>query len=259
MSWFSDAAAGIVGDWIGYEVSGHYNRDAMDYQHRLNKEMYQNRYQWTVEDLRKAGLNPILATGGLASSGASVGLPSVSSGNVSNAMAAHRKMSEIDKANIEIGKENAAANSKNADTNAKTGASTVALNKSTEAVNNAREATEKATAQRTIAAIVNDAKETAAKVDMFAKQGEAAIRNAAAHEQDVATGLYSARSNYSYQRYLEKESEQRRKSAEYDYERKKNKNKWSDSDSGIGDYTWGGLTGALGEIISDISPFQIFK
>lgn len=259
MGWLSDAASSVAGDIFGGAVNSHYGRDMLRMQAEFNKEAYQNRYQWTVADLRKAGLNPILATGGLASSGASVGLPSVSSGNVSNAMAAHRKMSEIDKANIEIGKENAAANSKNAETNAKTGESTVSLNKSTEAVNNAREATEKATAQRTVAAIVNDAKETAAKVDMYAKQGEAAIRNAAAHEQEVATGVYSARSNYSYQRQLERESEQRRLSSEYDYERKKNKNKWSDSETGIGDYTWGGITGAIGEVISDLSPFQIFK
>lgn len=259
MSWFSDAASSVAGDIFGGVFNSHYGRDMLRMQAEFNKEAYQNRYQWTVDDLRKAGLNPILATGGLASSGASVGLPSVSSGNVSSAYAAHRKMSEIDKANIEIGKENAAANTKNAETNAKTGESTVFLNTSLKDLNDAKKKLEDANTMRTIAAIANDAKQTEALVKMYGMQGEAAIRNAAAHEQDVATGLYSARSNYSYQRQLERESEQRRIAAEYEYERKKNKNKWSDSESGIGDYTWGGITGALGEVISDISPFQIFK
>lgn len=210
MSWLSDAAGGIIGDWIGYEMSGHYNRDSMDYQHRLNKEMYQNRYQWTVEDLRKAGLNPILATGGLASSGPSVGLSSPSAGNVSSAYAAHRKMSEIDKANIDIGRENAAANTKNAETNAKTGASTVSLNDSAKGLNEARKKLEDANTLRTIAAIANDAKQTEALVKMYGMQGEAALRNAASREQEVATGIYSARSNYSYQRTLEEESRARK-------------------------------------------------
>ena len=28
------------------------------------KEAYQNRYRWTMDDMRKAGLNPILAASG---------------------------------------------------------------------------------------------------------------------------------------------------------------------------------------------------
>lgn len=40
-----------------------------------NKEMYQNRYQWQMEDMKKAGLNPLLAYSQAAPGGPSVSLP----------------------------------------------------------------------------------------------------------------------------------------------------------------------------------------
>lgn len=36
-------------------------KDLMEMQHRYNVEDYQHRYQWAAEDMRNAGLNPILA------------------------------------------------------------------------------------------------------------------------------------------------------------------------------------------------------
>lgn len=47
------------------------------------KEVMQNRHQWEVEDLRKAGLNPILSAGG---SGASGNAPTIVAPDIAGAM-----------------------------------------------------------------------------------------------------------------------------------------------------------------------------
>lgn len=48
------AAAGAIG-------SGIMGRSNAKQQQQATREMYQNRYQWTMQDLAKAGLNPMLA------------------------------------------------------------------------------------------------------------------------------------------------------------------------------------------------------
>lgn len=265
MGWLSDAAASVAGDVFGSAISAHYGRDMMAAQAAYNKDMYQNRYQWTVEDLRKAGLNPILATGGLASGSASVSGQSVNSGGVSNAMAAHRRISEVDKENLQIGRENAEsgritaeANKANAETNKLTGASTVRLNDSTSAVNAAREQTEKANTMRTIAAIANDAKQTQALVEMYGAQGAAALRNAAANEKHVATEAFNSQVEKEYKAYLGRESDARRRKVEYEDWHNRSKNSWSNSPTGIPGLTWGGVIGALDSAVGAISPFKGF-
>lgn len=64
MSLFGSAAgaiAGAVGSWIGGGMQNSANSAAAAQANAWNKENYQHRYQWAVEDMRKAGLNPILA------------------------------------------------------------------------------------------------------------------------------------------------------------------------------------------------------
>lgn len=64
MSLFGSAAgaiAGAVGSWIGGGMQNSANSAASAQANAWNKENYQHRYQWAVEDMRKAGLNPILA------------------------------------------------------------------------------------------------------------------------------------------------------------------------------------------------------
>lgn len=57
------------------------NLELMKLQNMYNRDMYRHRYEWTMQDLQKSGLNPILAaTGGLTGSpsgvgGQSAGLP----------------------------------------------------------------------------------------------------------------------------------------------------------------------------------------
>lgn len=80
MSWLSDTLGNIAGSVLGNlsssEIQSQYNEKAIRLQNELNVENYKNRYQWAVEDMRSAGLNPILAaTNGIGGSisGASAG------------------------------------------------------------------------------------------------------------------------------------------------------------------------------------------
>lgn len=90
MSWLSDAVGSVAGSIFGSAVQGHYNSAASAQQNAWNVENYKHRYQWAMEDMRNAGLNPILAaTNGIGgsiagSSAASIGMPDVA-GNLSSA------------------------------------------------------------------------------------------------------------------------------------------------------------------------------
>lgn len=80
MSWLSSTLGNIAGSVLGSlgssEVQSKYNEEAIRLQNELNVENYKHRYQWSVDDMRNAGLNPILAaTNGIGGSiaGASAG------------------------------------------------------------------------------------------------------------------------------------------------------------------------------------------
>lgn len=80
MSWLSNTLGNIAGSVLGglgsSEIQSKYNEEAIRLQNELNVENYQHRYQWSVDDMRAAGLNPILAaTNGIGGSisGASAG------------------------------------------------------------------------------------------------------------------------------------------------------------------------------------------
>lgn len=55
------AIAGAVGDVLGSYMTGRFNKKEAAKQRLFAKNMYRRRYQYTMEDMRKAGLNPLLA------------------------------------------------------------------------------------------------------------------------------------------------------------------------------------------------------
>ncbi len=78
MSFLGDAAgavAGAVGEYFGTASANALQQSMFNRQIAFNREVMQNRHQWEVEDLKKAGLNPLLSatspTGTLSAPGAS--------------------------------------------------------------------------------------------------------------------------------------------------------------------------------------------
>ena len=113
MSWLSNTLGSVAGSVLGSAVQNHYNSANAAQANEWNVENYKHRYQWAVEDMRKAGLNPILAaTNGIGgsisgASAASVGMSDIGS-TMNSAKAAsaaerqaknaeHLAISQIDK------------------------------------------------------------------------------------------------------------------------------------------------------------------
>ncbi len=110
---------GAADKFVGGAIDNYYNKKNMDYQAKIQQMMYQHRYQWAVADMKKAGLNPILAaTSGIAGSMPGVSSASSFGGDVSNAA---------------VGVSNSAAANRAAKTGLEVGKSTIALNASTAA------------------------------------------------------------------------------------------------------------------------------
>lgn len=113
MSWLSNTLGSIGGSVLGSAVQNHYNSANAAQANAWNVENYKHRYQWAVDDMRAAGLNPILAaTNGIGgsisgASAASIGMSDIGS-TMNSARAAsaaerqaknaeHLAISQIDK------------------------------------------------------------------------------------------------------------------------------------------------------------------
>ena len=113
MSWLSNTLGSVAGSVLGSAVQNHYNSANAAQANAWNVENYKHRYQWAVEDMRQAGLNPVLAaTNGIGgsisgASAASVGMSDIGS-TMNSAKAAsaaerqaknaeHLAISQIDK------------------------------------------------------------------------------------------------------------------------------------------------------------------
>lgn len=110
---------GFADKFAGGAIDHYYNKKNMDYQSKIQEYQYRHRYQWATEDLKDAGLNPILA----ATSGIAGSMPGVSSAGSYGG----------DVANAAVGVSNSAAANRAAKTGVEVGKSTIALNASSAA------------------------------------------------------------------------------------------------------------------------------
>lgn len=88
---------GAAGDIGGAFLQNEFNKGRMKDQYMYAKQMYENRYQWQMEDMRKAGLNPMLSANIGAGGVANVGLPSSTAPMAGSSAVNAYKMNEANK------------------------------------------------------------------------------------------------------------------------------------------------------------------
>lgn len=94
MSWLSNTLGSVAGSVLGSAVQNHYNSANAAQANEWNIENYKHRYQWAVEDMRNAGLNPILAaTNGIGGSIAGASAASVGMSDIGSTMNSARAAS----------------------------------------------------------------------------------------------------------------------------------------------------------------------
>lgn len=126
MSLLGDIAGAVIG--AGSSIWGANQSNSAAFEMQANsinaqRESMQNRHQWEVEDLRKAGLNPILsatnsAGGSISGATANVTAPDISGAlnKIANSAFA-KKQTELLEKELQVKQDNAKANLTNADAN----------------------------------------------------------------------------------------------------------------------------------------------
>ena len=98
MSWLSDTLGSVAGSVLGTAVKNYYNSANAAQANEWNVENYKHRYQWAVEDMRNAGLNPILAaTNGIGGSIAGASAASVGMSDIGSTMNSARAASAAER------------------------------------------------------------------------------------------------------------------------------------------------------------------
>lgn len=98
MSWLSNTLGSVVGSVFGSSVQNHYNSANAEQANKWNVENYQHRYQWAVDDMRQAGLNPILAaTNGIGGSISGASAASVGMSDIGSTMNSARSASAAER------------------------------------------------------------------------------------------------------------------------------------------------------------------
>ena len=104
MSWLQDFGGGFASSSANALLGYGLNHAATKYSAKLQADMYKHRYQWAVEDMRAAGLNPILAAtsgiGGSFSGASALGtsVPSIGgeSASLSNSALSRKQANNAD-------------------------------------------------------------------------------------------------------------------------------------------------------------------
>lgn len=148
MSLLGTVAATVLGNVAGKlfssGIDAHYQSQQMEKQEELQEKLFEfqnkNKHQFEVEDLRNAGLNPILS----ATNGSAVGVGGVSMSNFSSDddIVSSAMQFALQKKQQAIEQQNADSNTKNANTNQALGNSQIGLNMANEnlAIQNANSA-----------------------------------------------------------------------------------------------------------------------
>lgn len=98
MSWLSNTLGSVAGSVLGSAVQNHYNSANAAQANAWNVENYKHRYQWAVEDMRNAGLNPILAaTNGIGGSISGASAASVGMSDIGSTMNSARSASAAER------------------------------------------------------------------------------------------------------------------------------------------------------------------
>lgn len=98
MSWLSNTLGSVAGSIFGSAFQNHYNSANAAQANAWNVENYKHRYQWAVEDMRNAGLNPILAaTNGIGGSIAGASAASVGMSDIGSTMNSARAASAAER------------------------------------------------------------------------------------------------------------------------------------------------------------------
>lgn len=107
------AVGGILGESIGASSANSLQRETLQQQMAFNREVMQNRHQWEVEDLKKAGLNPLLSATSPTGTLSSPGAPAAAKANYAQSaqalasLAIQNKQAEAQLASSEAAKLNA--------------------------------------------------------------------------------------------------------------------------------------------------------
>lgn len=98
MSWLTDTLGSVAGSVLGSAVQNHYNSANAAQANAWNVENYKHRYQWATEDMRAAGLNPILAaTNGIGGSISGASAASVGMSDIGSTMNSSKAASAAEK------------------------------------------------------------------------------------------------------------------------------------------------------------------
>ena len=212
MSLLSDVVGSVIGGATSIWSSNQANSAAFQMQANslaAQKEALQNRHQWEVADLKKAGLNPILSANsgaaGISGATANVTAPDIAGAinKIANSAFA-RKQTELAEKELDVkqdqanaSKLNAAANYLEAEVNQSKANSAIELNQANTKYlgilgnyQNVKAENEtamtKMNIKKTQQDIINAVQQTAATIEYLRKTGDAALTSASAAARNAA-------------------------------------------------------------------------